>query len=409
MTVSERPFRSNLQRKSATKGAARSLQGLAALIEFIAAAKLSDHELLSTSSPQIGLVGAGKNRKEVPAGLAYLRNALDGDWEPYLTWLEPVIRGGSWEERTFQVWNQALSAVRTRVLALVNSRKLEPKAAELIMLGLEELLLRVSELVWDVCSTGAASQVEVNQELLRQQEIDARTEDLRRSNQELEQFAYVASHDLQEPLRTVVNFAELFSERYGANLDERGERYLHHIVEGSKRMQALVRALLTYSRVSSQGKGLVAVDSQAVLKAVCDSLRATIQASGAEITWGEMPRVLADDVQLAQIFLNLIGNAIKFCDRRPQVGISARREADTWVFAVQDNGIGIEPEHAGRLFQMFQRLQPRGQYEGSGIGLALTKRITERHGGRIWFESEPDKGSIFYFALKAAETEKTDD
>ena len=252
--------------------------------------------------------------------------------------------------------------------------------------------------------------VDITLKLKQQEEIAERTEELRRSNQELEQFAYIASHDLQEPLRTVVNFTELFSERYGDKLDDRGERYVRHIVEGSKRMQALVRALLTYSRVSSQGKEPVAVDSQAILKSVCDSMHVTIQATGAEITWRELPAVLADEVQLAQVFQNLIGNAIKFCGRgRPTIQISARRRKDGWVFAVQDNGIGIEKEHAGRLFQMFQRLHPRGTYEGSGIGLALSKRIVERHGGQIWFESEPGKGSTFYFNLKATEKERTDD
>ena len=410
MTASGHSSRSTFRPKSTAESTVpidRTTGALAALVDFLEALKLTDEEIQSTSLLQSGLLGSRKSRNG-RAGLTYLHSAVAGDWRPYLAWLEPQIRTGSLGSPSFQSWNYALSRVRTQMLSVITVREIEPAAAEMIMYGLEEVLLRVSDLVWDVCVAGAASQIDVNQRLQRQREIDERTEELRRSNHDLEQFAYVASHDLQEPLRTVVNFAELFSERYSAGLDQRGERYLRHIVDGSKRMQALVRALLTYSRVSSQGKELVAVDSQAVLKLVVESMRASIQATGAEITWGELPLVLADDVQLAQVFLNLIGNAIKFCDGgRPHVEISVRREADTCVFAVKDNGIGIEAVHAGRLFQMFQRLQPRGQYEGSGIGLALTKRILERHGGRIWFESEHGKGSVFYFALKAAKPEKT--
>ncbi|MGE0594594.1 MAG: PAS domain S-box protein [Vicinamibacterales bacterium] len=229
-----------------------------------------------------------------------------------------------------------------------------------------------------------------------------REDDLRRSNAELEQFAYVASHDLQEPLRMVASYAELLGERYRGRLDDRADRYIGYAVDGARRMQRLVKDLLAYSHVGSQGAPLVPVDAAAVLRDVLDAMRPAVRDSGASISAGDLPWVLADDVQLRQLLQNLVGNALKFrSEAVPLVTVSARRSGDRWVFAVADNGIGIEPQYGTRVFQMFQRLHPQGAYEGSGIGLAIAQRIVERHGGRIWFDSAPGAGTTFFFTLTA--------
>ena len=230
------------------------------------------------------------------------------------------------------------------------------------------------------------------------------TLELQRSNAELEQFAYVASHDLQEPLRMVASYTELLGERYRGKLDEQAEKYIGYAVDGARRMQGLIRDLLAYARVSSQAKTLQPTDSQTVLRAAVRNLRATIEKSGAEITCGELPVVSADEGQLMQVFQNLIGNACKFRSQKaPRVEVGAQAAGNMWQFSVVDNGIGIDKESGGRLFQMFQRLHTREEYEGTGIGLAIAKRIVERHGGKIWFDSVPGEGTIFHFTIPRAE------
>jgi PAS domain S-box-containing protein len=228
-------------------------------------------------------------------------------------------------------------------------------------------------------------------------------DELRRSNAELEQFAYVASHDLQEPLRMVASYTELLGQRYRGQLDERADKYIFYAVDGAKRMQRLVADLLAYSRIGSQGKPMVAVAAGDVCKNVLRVLAQQVEAAGATIEIGPMPLVLADEGQLRQLFQNLMGNAIKFRgDEPPHVVVAAVPHDDGWLFSVADNGIGIDVPSAGRIFQMFQRLHERGKYEGSGIGLSIAKRIVERHGGRIWFESTPGVGTTFLFTLRAA-------
>jgi PAS domain S-box-containing protein len=233
-------------------------------------------------------------------------------------------------------------------------------------------------------------------------ELKRRDADLQRSNAELEQFAYVASHDLQEPLRMVANYTELLAERYRGKLDEKADKYIHYASDGARRMQRLVADLLAYSRVGTQGKALVPVEAQNVLESVVASIQPLIREASATIEHGDLPTVLADDVQLQQLFQNLIGNAIKFrSSNAPHVVVGAKREGGLWSFSVQDNGIGMEIKYADRIFQMFQRLHEIGKYEGSGIGLAIAKRIVERHGGTIWVESEPNQGTTFHFTLRA--------
>jgi len=225
-------------------------------------------------------------------------------------------------------------------------------------------------------------------------------DELRRSNAELEQFAYIASHDLQEPLRMVASYTELIGQRYRGQLDDKADKYIFYAVDGAKRMQRLVADLLTYSRVGSQGRPLVEVDTQAVVTSTVDMMQPSIRKARARIEVSPLPHVMADEVQLRQLFQNLIGNALKFrAEADPVIGVRVAHHGDQWLFCVEDNGIGIDMQYAERVFQMFQRLHERGKYEGSGIGLTIVKRIVERHGGRVWIESTPGLGTSFFFSL----------
>lgn len=228
--------------------------------------------------------------------------------------------------------------------------------------------------------------------------------ELARSNAELEQFAYVASHDLQEPLRMVASFTQLLARRYRGKLDADADEFIGFAVDGATRMQRLLNDLLAYSRVGTRSKPFAAIDCNSVLSDALANLKPAIEESGAVITHEPLPIVRGDEVQLIQLFQNLIANAVKFHGQEPlQVHISAKLQDGDGVFAVRDNGIGIAPEHQRRIFLIFQRLHHRSEYPGTGIGLALCQRIVERHGGRIWVESEVGKGSTFYFTIKGGE------
>lgn len=225
--------------------------------------------------------------------------------------------------------------------------------------------------------------------------------DLERSNRELEQFAYVASHDLQEPLRMVASYTQLLARRYKGKLDSDADEFIGFAVDGARRMQELINDLLAYSRVGSRPLERQSVDTSQLVDQVINDLRAAIEDSGACVTHDELPTMTADPAQLRQLFQNLIANAIKF--HRAGVGpvaqISAGREGGDWTFSVSDNGIGIEPQYMERIFLLFQRLHSRAEYPGTGIGLAICKRIVERHGGTIRVESEPGRGTRFKFTL----------
>ncbi|MEG4802488.1 PAS domain S-box protein [Microcoleus sp. ARI1-B5] len=226
------------------------------------------------------------------------------------------------------------------------------------------------------------------------------TEDLKRSNEELEQFAYVASHDLQEPLRAVTSYTQLLAQRYQGNLDDRADKYINYIVDGATRMQQLINDLLAYSRLGTRGQEFEPADCNAAVQQSLCNLQIAIAETKAVITCDAMPTVMADESQLVQLFQNLIANGIKFCRQDiPFIHIAARRQESEWVLSVRDNGIGIAPEYADRIFIIFGRLHGRRQYSGTGIGLAMCKRIVERHGGRIWVESQEGKGATFYFTI----------
>ena len=237
---------------------------------------------------------------------------------------------------------------------------------------------------------------------LMNQQLQANAEELKRSNAELEQFAYVASHDLQEPLRMVASYCQLLGRRYEGKLDAEADEFIGFAVDGASRMQNLINALLAYSRVGSKGQPFATTDCNTVIGATLSNLKVAIDESGATITAAALPRVRGDETQLVRLFQNLVGNAIKFRgEAPPEVKIGAEPSDDGWLFRVQDNGIGIALQYADRIFQIFQRLHRTGEYPGTGIGLAVCKKIVERHGGRIWLESEPGNGSTFCFTLPA--------
>jgi len=233
-----------------------------------------------------------------------------------------------------------------------------------------------------------------NEELTRQ------AEELRRSNDDLQQFAYVVSHDLQEPLRMVATYVQLLANRYRGKLDADADEFINYTSEGVTRMQALIFDLLSYARIQAQEQSLIPTNCEEVLTKVLEVLRPTTAQTGAVITHDALPTVLADATQLGQVLQNLLSNALKFHGSQPpRIHISAKPDGAEWIFAVQDQGIGLEPQFAKRIFVIFQRLHTRKEYPGTGIGLSICKKIIERHNGRIWVESEPGKGATFFFTL----------
>jgi signal transduction histidine kinase len=234
----------------------------------------------------------------------------------------------------------------------------------------------------------------------RTQQLSATATDLARSNTELEQFAYVASHDLQEPLRMVSSYLQLLQRKYQGQLDASADKYIAYAVDGAARMQRMINDLLAYSRVMTRGKAPVATDCERAWSDALANLERRIQENAAVVTHDPLPTVQADASQLIQVFQNLIGNAIKYHGAEtPRIHGSAQRQPGHWLFSVRDNGIGIEPQYFERVFVIFQRLHGKEEYSGTGIGLAVCKKIVERHGGTIWVESQYGAGSTFYFTI----------
>jgi len=275
-----------------------------------------------------------------------------------------------------------------RIMVLNASRIFhETKRMQMILLAIEDITERKR----------------AERELKQAEALKQAVEALELSNRDLEQFAYVASHDLQEPLRMVASFTQLLAKRYQGKLDKDADEFIAYIVAGAERMQVLINDLLTYSRVDTRGESFEPIDSEAAFDQAIANLRVAIEEGEAVITHDPLPPLIADNSQIVQLFQNLLGNAIKFHGKEPpRIHVSARQENNEWVFSFRDNGIGIAPEYFDRVFVIFQRLHSREEYPGTGTGLAICKRIVDRHGGRIWVESELNKGSTFYFAIPPA-------
>jgi signal transduction histidine kinase len=239
------------------------------------------------------------------------------------------------------------------------------------------------------------------------QELEEARDELARSNAELEQFAYVASHDLQEPLRKVASFTQMLQSRYGGQLDARADTYIEFAVDGAKRMQELINDLLAFSRVGRITEPARRVDCNELVEAALQAQAAAIEETGAEVDVGELPPVMGEPLLLELVFANLIGNGIKFRGAEPpRISVRARRQDGEWCFTVADNGIGIDAEYADRIFVIFQRLHPRSAYAGTGIGLAMCRKIVEYHGGHIWYDAGDGPGATFRFTLPAIEEER---
>ena len=288
--------------------------------------------------------------------------------------------------------------------ALINI--LEDFSEEKTQLGLAQ---RAVLNILEDLETEKAKIEHVNQQLQNEINVRRRAEEslqeysaeLARSNADLQQFAYVASHDLQEPLRAVSSFGQLLARRYQGKLDSDADDFIMFMVEGATRMQTLINDLLAFSRIGTRGDPFALVECEHIFQAAKENLEVAIAESGAVITHDSLPALVADPTQLTQLFQNLLGNAIKFrrAEAALRIHVSSRRQDRGWQFSVGDNGIGIDPRYFDRIFVIFQRLHGREEYPGTGIGLAICKKIVERHGGRIWVESELGKGSTFCFVI----------
>ena len=260
----------------------------------------------------------------------------------------------------------------------------------------EGVAVHLQGIITDITERKAA------QEALRHQEaLERRSVELTRSNDDLQQFAYIAAHDLQEPLRMVASYTQLLSRRYTGKLDSDADEFIAYAVDGAHRMQLLIEDLLAYCRVGTAGKAPQEISSAAALEQALLNLQGAIQESGGVVTHDPLPTVIVDGAQLVQLFQNIVGNALKYRSAEtPRVHVSAKKNRnDEWIFSMQDNGLGIEPQYFEKIFVMFQRLHGREEFSGTGIGLTLCKKIAERHGGRMWVDSNPGKGSTFYLAL----------
>jgi signal transduction histidine kinase len=308
---------------------------------------------------------------------------------------------GSW--RGMEALEILRSAGLDIPLILVSGAVGDVTAVECIKQGATDYVLKDSLTRLPASVRRALEEKQVRKER-RQAEADLakKAEELARSNRDLEQFAYVASHDLQEPLRMVAAYTQLLGERYADKLDENANKYIHYAMEGALRMQTLVQDLLTFSRVGRDRKR-APIPCDAVVKEALQNLHTAIQESGAVVHHERLPTVSADRTQMVQLFQNLIGNAIKFRGENTAViSVSAEENGAEWIFSVADNGIGIALEHFDAIFVIFQRLHTRAEYPGNGVGLAICKKIVEQHGGRIWVESKAGQGASFKFTLPAS-------
>jgi len=293
-------------------------------------------------------------------------------------------------------------------LILVTGALKSVTAVECVKQGATDYVLKDHLARLPLCVRRALGETRLREESKEAQaELANKAAELARSNSDLEQFAYVASHDLQEPLRMIATYTQLLAEKYRGRLDADADKYIGYAVEGAVRMQALIEDVLAFSRVGRNGREHVRTESSAALDQALQMLSVAVGESALTVKAETLPLVWADHIQLAQLFQNLIGNAIKFRGASPlQVKVSATRQGTEWIFTVADNGIGIAPEHSEFIFNIFQRLHTRTEYSGNGVGLAICKKIVEQHGGRIWVESAPGLGSSFKFTLPAISADK---
>ncbi|HEY9649403.1 MAG TPA: ATP-binding protein, partial [Coleofasciculaceae cyanobacterium] len=332
--------------------------------------------------------------KNVASGLL----AIPISKKNYVLWFRPeVIQTVNWGGDP----NHAFETIHSQ-----GSVRLSPRKS----FELWKETVRLTSLPWKQVEVKAALELRkaiINIVLRQADELAQLAQDLERSNAELKKFAYVASHDLQEPLNQVANYVQLLEMRYEEQLDEDAKEFINFAVEGVSLMQTLIDDVLAYSRVDMQGIEFELTEVETALEYALSNLRRRITESGATITHDPLPIVMADSTQLMQLFQNLIGNAIKFrSDKPPEIHVGASRQEDAWLFSVRDNGIGLDLQFADRIFVIFQRLHTRDEYPGTGMGLAICKKIVECHRGRIWVESELGQGATFYFTIPLGGSER---
>lgn len=328
--------------------------------------------------------------KEVASGI--LTMCLANNWDDYVIWFRPQeIQEVHWAGNPFYSYYEETDDN--------GDTKLCPRKS--FEIWKEQVALK--SFPWLTCEIGAVKDLRnaiINVILRKANEITELAQELKRTNAELQQFAYVASHDLQEPLNQVISYVQLLEMRYQDKLDDKANEFIGFAVDGVTQMQQLIDDLLEYSRLGSRSKEFVSVDLNKVIARVLNNLKIKIEDSQGEIDYDSLPTVNGDDTQLMQLWQNLITNALKFrADKAPKIKISVVEKDQFWLFSIQDNGIGMEPEFCDRIFVIFQRLHTRNKYPGTGIGLTICKRIVERHNGKIWVESELNKGSTFYFTI----------
>jgi light-regulated signal transduction histidine kinase (bacteriophytochrome) len=326
--------------------------------------------------------------------LAALRRLISLSW---------ILSGGSTHPE--DLWDESV-ALATSLLLLFGVIYISPlfltikQAAASLLRSKEELEAQVAERTVELREANAHLAVELDERRRAEQLLAHYTEDLKRSNTALEEFAYVASHDLQEPLRMVASFTQLLAKRYRGKLDQDADEFIGFAVDGATRMQKLIQDLLAYSRIGTRGKPLGPTDCNVIFDQARANLFKAVEENDAQVSSGPLPTVPGDEVQLVQLFQNLLANALKFRGEQPPIiRVTAQENDVAWRFAVQDNGIGLALAHHDRIFKIFQRLHHRSEYPGTGIGLAICKKIVERHGGRLWAESEAGRGATFYFTI----------
>lgn len=356
----------------------------------------SHHHILALSAL---LEPLGERLLTAASGREALKQLLVHDVAVILLDVEMPGMGGF---ETARLIRQHPRSHDTPIIFVTAHLRSEANITEGYQLGAVDYIFK--PLVPEVVRSKVAVFAQLFRQSVREHEHRRVLKELERSNEELRQFAYVVTHDLREPLRMVSSFNSLVAEEYGPQLDDKARRYIRYAVDGAKRMDMMLEALSTYNAVRTRAQPLAPIDAGIALGDALANLRLVLEETGARVDSDALPIVMADAGQLVQVFQNLIANAIKFKgEESPEVHVSAEQDEDgTWVFRVRDNGIGIEAEHRERIFEIFQRLHTQDAYPGTGIGLAVVRNIIDRHSGEVWLESQPGRGSTFFFTLEGA-------